>query len=173
VLIRPRRPEDLAGCVSLLGAVHTSDGYPANWPRNPTDWLVDDHGLAAWVAEDHGTLLGHIALNTVSASCAWPEWREACRPSVLLASVSRLFVAPASRERKIGTALITRAEEQATALGRPLVLDVAEHNRAAIRLYEHRGWRRVGTAALPAGDDGIALQLVLFVAPMQPLMTNT
>lgn len=80
-----------------------------------------------------------------------------------LAVVSRFFVAPHSRRRGIGQELMGCAEQEAGERGLHPVLDVADHNRAAIRFYEHRGWRLVGEADLPPGDEGHPLQLRLFV----------
>lgn len=166
MVVRSRRPEDIARCLAVLRDVHDFDGYPANWPRQPPRWLVADEAVDAWVAEEDGTLLGHLSLHSVDQSAAWPAWSEALGvPAERLRVVSRFFVSPHSRGRGAGAALMQRAEHCAAAQGTHLVLDVADHNHDAISFYEHRGWLQVGTAALPPGDQGLALRVLLFVAP--------
>jgi ribosomal protein S18 acetylase RimI-like enzyme len=65
----------------------------------------------------------------------------------------------------VGAALVERAEHEASDRELALVLDVAEHNNAAIAFWKDRGWRQVGTAMLPPGDEGRPLRLLLLVAP--------
>ena len=166
MVIRSRHLEDVARCVGVLRDVYDFDGYPTNWPRQPARWLLADRPLGAWVAEEDGRLLGHLSLHSADESAAWPASSEALRvPAERLAVVSRFFVSPHLRGRGAGAALMRRGEHCAAARGAQLVLDVADHNHDAIAFYEHRGWRQVGTAALPPGDEGHALRVLLFVAP--------
>jgi GNAT superfamily N-acetyltransferase len=163
-MLRPRRPEDLDGCLKMLREVHDVDRYPAIWPADPSAWLAGDDRLEAWVAEDDGTLLGHLSLHGTDASRARPQWREALPvPVERLAVVSRFFVGIHARRRGVGAALMGRAEEHAAARGLRLVLDVAAHNRSAIAFYERRGWRGVGTAELELSADPWTLRVALFV----------
>ena len=86
-------------------------------------------------------------------------------PVERLAVVSRFFVAPGARGRGIGSALMRTAEDHAAERDLRLVLDVADHNDDAIRFYERRGWKRVGTASLLLDDGHSVLPLLLFVLP--------
>ena len=166
-MIRARRDEDLDELVALLRTVYLSDSYPANWPKGATRWVQGDHALAAWVSEEHRKLVGHVALSTPDPARSWQDWQEALGlPPERLAVVRRLFVAPDNRRRGLATCLLERCQREAAGRGLHLVLDVAEDNHAAIAFWETHGWQRVGEATLPPGDEGRALRLWLFVAPV-------
>ena len=64
-------------------------------------------------------------------------------------SVARLYsiaVSAAARGRGVGDRLMADAERQAKRLGAAVLrLEVRPDNAAAIRLYEQRGYRRIGT----------------------------
>jgi ribosomal-protein-alanine acetyltransferase len=64
-------------------------------------------------------------------------------------SVARLYsiaVSAAARGRGVGDRLMADAEHQAKRLGAAVLrLEVRPDNAAAIRLYEQRGYRRIGT----------------------------
>jgi ribosomal protein S18 acetylase RimI-like enzyme len=64
----------------------------------------------------------------------------------------------------VATQLINAAEATGVDHGLQLVLDVADHNRAAIAFWKEHGWREVGQATLPPGDEGHQLRLLLLVA---------
>jgi GNAT superfamily N-acetyltransferase len=163
-MLRPRRPEDLEGCLAMLRDVHEADGYPTIWPAQPAAWLSGSDRLAAWVAEEDGKLVGHLSLHATDASRVRPQWCEALTvPAERLAVVSRFFVSTRARGRGVGGALMGHAEEHAVAHDLRLVLDVAAHNRSAIAFYERRGWRRVGTAELELSAEPWTLDLVVFV----------
>jgi GNAT superfamily N-acetyltransferase len=163
-MLRPRRTEDLEGALAMLREVHDADSYPAIWPADPAAWLTGNDRLAAWVAEESGSLLGHLSLHGTDASRARPEWIEGLGvPVERLAVVSRFFVSTRARRQGIGDALMQRAEEHAAHRGLGLVLDVAAHNHSAIAFYERRGWRRVGTAELELSAEPWTLGLVVFV----------
>ena len=87
--------------------------------------------------------------------------------------VSRLFVRPAARGRRLGEALLRTAMTFASEQGLSLVLDVVHERRpAAIRLYERLGWKLVGQRpdawVLP---DGSRPQLRLYLLPGDPPVT--
>jgi ribosomal protein S18 acetylase RimI-like enzyme len=147
--VRPRRPDDVAGCVTALAEVHRLDGYPTRWPADAAAWLTPERLLAAWVATADGRLAGHVALVA--------EEPDPDVPSAELASVSRLFVRPAARGQRIGEALLGTATAHAVEHGFGLVLDVvAEERSPAIALYERLGWRFVAERPAwwltPAGE---------------------
>ena len=163
-MLRPRRPEDLEPCVALLRGVHDADGYPTVWPADPASWLAGRDTLAAWVAEDVGAIVGHLALHRLSPARNGPPWRDALPvPVERLAVVSRFFVSTRARGQGVGGALMTRGEEHAAAHDLRLVLDVAAHDAASIAFYQRRGWRRVGAGELALSGDRGTLDVVVFV----------
>jgi GNAT superfamily N-acetyltransferase len=165
-MIRPRREQDLQRAAVALRTVYLSDGYPANWPKDPQRWIAGRQTIGAWVCEHGDQLVGHIALTAADADRAWPQWGEALNlKAESLAEVSRFFVTPNERTKGVGEGLMSSAERAAAGRGLHLVLAVADHNHAAISFYAKRGWHEVGRAALPPGDEGRALRLLLFVAP--------
>ena len=164
-MVRPRRDQDLQPLVVLLRSVYRADGYPANWPHEPIRWLAGARTIGAWTFEHHGDLVGHLALTRPDPDRAWPQWQQASQqPCERLAVMRRLFVAPDSRRNGVASQLIEAAERAAAEHGLRLVLDVADHNRAAIEFWRTHGWREVGEATLPPGDEGRGLRLLLFVA---------
>jgi ribosomal protein S18 acetylase RimI-like enzyme len=164
-MVRARSDEDLEPLVVLLRAVYLTDGYPANWPNDPRRWLAGSNTIAAWIFEQRGEVLGHLALTAPAPDRAWPEWQQACGVAgERLSVMRRLFVDPNSRRDGVATALVKTAEREAAARGMPLVLDVAADNRAAISFWKRHGWRDVGEASLPPGDEGRPLRLRLLVA---------
>jgi ribosomal protein S18 acetylase RimI-like enzyme len=147
-----------------LRSVYRADGYPANWPNDPIRWLAARRTLGAWVFERRGELVGHLALTTPDPDRAWPQWQEALQqPRERLAVMRRLFVAPAARRNGVATELTKAAEATAAERRLHLVLDVADHNRAAIEFWKTHGWREVGQAALPPGDEGHQIRVLLLV----------
>lgn len=110
-------------------------------------------------------MVGQVVLRPVPDPV--PGWVRAtglAAPDVLI--LSRLFVAPAGRGRRLGQALFRTAWEGARALGRRAILDVHHRNLAAVRLYEGEGWRRVATVD---GDwlepDGSVPRVHVYVSP--------
>jgi ribosomal protein S18 acetylase RimI-like enzyme len=164
-MVRARRDEDLERLVAVLEVVHESDGYPANWPKDPVRWLGGGRTIAAWVYEDQGEILGHLALTPPDPERNWPEWQEEQRPAERLAVMRRLFVARDRRRRGIARQLMRVAAGEASARQLYPVLDVSDDNHAAIAFWLAHGWREVGQASLPPGDEGRALRLVLLAAP--------
>src|SRR5436309_2740066 len=166
-MIRPRRDDDLERLVAVLGVVKRSDGYPANWPDDPVRWLAGHHTIAAWVCEEHDELVGHLALTHPDPDRNWPQWREGLGlPAQRLAVIRRLFVAPHRRRGGIASHLTTAAKREAATRGLHLVLDVSNSNGGAIAFWKAHGWRQVGRASLPPGEEGHALELVLLAAPV-------
>ncbi|MET7709476.1 GNAT family N-acetyltransferase [Micromonospora sp. NPDC005413] len=138
--IRRRRATDLDGCVAALAEVHRVDRYPLNWPAEPHRWLREPHPARAWVAVDaDAAIVGHVAVHRVPDPADGPPTRPT-------AEVARLFVSPAARGWALGSALLARARQWASARGTDLVLDVASSDAAAAALYERTGWRCTGTS---------------------------
>ena len=149
-IIRARRQDEIAMCVALLADVHVVDGYPTRWPTDPHDWLTPKNLLAAWVAEDKGALLGHVALCAATGDAAAPVWSAASGlPADQIAAVARLFVAPSARGRRLGAALLAAACAEAYSRRLRPALDVVDHDSAAMALYERAGWQRIASAPAP------------------------
>lgn len=159
--VRVRRSDDIAVCVALLADVHTADGYPLLWPADPARWLTSDNLLAAWVAGDGQTVLGHVTLRGAEDQTSAPAWSAATGlPPRQLAAVAKLFVAPSARGRGIGAALLATACAEARLRNLAPVLEVLDHDRAAIALYERMGWRRVASVPVPWAQAGDAPMLL-------------
>jgi ribosomal-protein-alanine N-acetyltransferase len=125
-VVRRRQADDLDACVAALAAVHDADAYPTAWPSDPVRWLTPTGMVDGWVSVDGSTVDGHLLL---------------CRSDGGGLEVSRLFVVPAARGGGVAKNLLSVARE--TVGDERLSLDVADHNRAAVALYEHTGWRRL------------------------------
>jgi GNAT superfamily N-acetyltransferase len=165
--IRVRRAADLDACTALLADVHAADGYPRHWPADPHAWLTPFLLLQAWVAEGAEVVVGHVALceaedDTAAVVCSVASGLPVDR----LAVVSRLFVAPQARGCGLGTGLLHTA--CTTAVSRRLrpALEVLDHDRAAIALYERVGWQRVASAqAAWALNQGECAVVHYYLAP--------
>jgi GNAT superfamily N-acetyltransferase len=169
MIIRARRQDEIDACVALLADVHAADGYPMYWPADPPRWLTPDNLLTAWVAEDENTLLGHVALCSAVGDSAAPLWSAASGLTTeRIAVVAKLFVAPSARGRGLGTALLAEACAEARTRDLRPALEVLDHDRGAIALYERTGWHRVASAPAPwarASGGEALLHYYLYIAP--------
>lgn len=145
--VRLRRGADLDRCVQVLAGVHAQDGYPVNWPGDPTGWLSQRSLLAAWVAELDGRVVGHVGMGRSGPGDAAAQlWsRREGVSTERTAVVSRLFAAPSARGHGIGTLLMNRVTEEARERGLHSVLDVVASDKSAVALYERLGWEHLGT----------------------------
>lgn len=167
MIIRPRTAQDLDACVSLAAELVTLDRYPPRWPFGMTmpEFVCSPNELAAWVADDAGVIVAHVALHRADGD---PLTDVACAASGLsaddLAVLARLFVAPGARRQGVATALIDTAMAEGARRDQRLVLDVATHFSAAVALYEARGWTRSGSMTLDLPGQP-PLDLWVFVGP--------
>ena len=167
MIVRARRQDDIDACLALLAEVHTADGYPLHWPADAPRWLTPEKLLAAWVAEDEGTVIGHVALCGAVGDAAAPLWSAASGlPPDRIAEVTRLFVAPGARGRGVGAALLAKAWAEARSRGLRSALEVLDHDQRAIALYERTGWRLVASVPAPwAQAAGGPALLHYYLAP--------
>ncbi len=165
VLIRARSGADLAACVSLLLEVHEADRYPRHLPSDVARFVVPEHETDAWVAEDRGRIVGHVALHRAADD---PTLAAAQRATGLepgrLAVVARLLVSPGRRRHGVGRALLDQAAACARERGQRAVLDVVQDAAAPVALYEASGWMRVEPLTLQLPGD-VRLDLWVYLAP--------
>ena len=165
VQIRPTIPADLDALAEILVEVHAHDGYPVEGVDFPRDWVELSDAIGQWTALLDGEPVGHVALMPPSAGDAAPalllQRQEAA--SARIAVLARLFVDPRARRRKAAKRLLDVVENKALEDGLIPVLDVMKKDRAAIRLYESRGWEVLGTIDHPvpesASEPGYAFAL--------------
>lgn len=166
--IRPRHDPDLGACATLLTAVHAADGYPVNLPHDPVAFLAPPDTLGAWVAEDGGRLVGHVALRSRTSAPVMAAAAAAAEVGAeRLAVVARLLVSPESRRRGVGRALLEAAARRALELGRRPVLDVVRSHTAAVALYDREGWDRAGEVEVTF-PSGQTVKELVFLAPRRP-----
>ena len=166
MIIRARRPDDLDASVGVMAEVHATDGYPLYWPADARSWLTPDRLLAAWVAEDEGTVVGHVTLCSAVGDAAAPLWSQASGlPPDRLAAIGRLFVAPRARGRGVGASLLAQACAEARLRRLRPALEVLDHDRGAIALYERLGWCRVASATAEWARAGGGQALLYYIAP--------
>lgn len=164
VSVRLRLPEDLPGCARVLAAVHAADGYPSWWPEDAAAWLAPSGLAAAWVAEHDSAIVGHVAMVQSVDDPVVTALTEA--PPDRLASVTRLFVAPAARGCDLGAALLDAVRDRAAAQGLHLMLDVVDDDGPAVSLYNRLGWRVVDRRTADwTTPEGRRLPVLVYVAP--------
>jgi GNAT superfamily N-acetyltransferase len=151
-------------CVAMLRQVHAQDGYPLIWPASPAGWLGGGGQAAAWVADDAGSISGHVALARPHAGEAASAWAGALSARVDdLLCVSLLFVAPQQRGHGIGTLLLSTALGAVRARGARAALEVVSLNLHAVALYRAQGWQEIGSVSYDWLPEGA--QSLLFVPP--------
>lgn len=162
--LRRRTPKDVAACARLIRVVHGESGYPVRLPEPPSAWLVDDV-TDAWVVEQEGGIVGHVALTPVGLDAVTrSHWREMTGhdPSELVC-VSRLFVRPRVRGQGIGAALLDVAAEEGRRRGLHPVLEVVSPSKGKIGLLDERGWRLLSMDAWRESPD--RLRVHCYAAP--------
>jgi GNAT superfamily N-acetyltransferase len=140
-----RRAEDLERLTHVAEAA-SADGYPPHRSAELRDFIAAGDELAALVCELDGDVIGHVALHGRAAPAVMDLATDVLGASPSsLAAVARLFVDPAARRLRVGTALLEAATQRAHDLRRRPILDVWQGLDGAMRLYESApGWRRVG-----------------------------
>lgn len=139
LIIRTRTDDDVGAVVGILADSHRTDRYPVMAEHISSSWLVEK-GAPAWVAELDGVVVGHAAVAGTP-----PEALE----------LTRVVVSSSARGSGVAAALLDAVESHAASVSSPLFLEVLEHNAAAIRLYERRGWHATSSAPVDwFGLDG-------------------
>jgi GNAT superfamily N-acetyltransferase len=170
VVIRERRDEDLAARTQLARLVHDVGGYPP--------YLLDDRlgefiqssdAIAAWVAETHRRLVGHVALHSCRSQAVMSVASAMAEGSTdRFGVVARLFVPPAARRTGVACTLLQTAAAHAVGLGLRPMLDVVTQFQPAITLMNHVGgnvWvKRVGTVTVALPDSN-SIDEFVYLAP--------
>ena len=165
MLIRPRRPDDLAACADLVRDVHAADRYPRYLPDDIASFLAPPDPYGCWVADEGGEVLGHVALVPRGLEATLEVAAGALgRPADQLAVVARLLVSPRARGRGAGRMLLAAATADAAARGLRPVLDVDTDLAPAIALYESQGWTCAGAVTVRWGD-GRTLAEYVYLGP--------
>jgi GNAT superfamily N-acetyltransferase len=166
--IRPRRPKDLPACARLLRVVATEHQYPARWPDAPRSWLAGPDVLGAYVAEEYGEILGHVAIATVPRNgISRVRWQEITgQDTTRLRRISRLFVRRRVRGQHIATDLLDVAVADIRSQGLLPVLDVVSTSTDGIAFVEKRGWKLL--AMDPWGSKTEHLRIHYYAAPPAP-----
>lgn len=160
-LLRARTSADLPDLVEVLAEQQPATRYPLRWPLPfPVEqFLVRETEEQAWVAEQGGRVVGHVAVGAVGSLELAAQFQEALGTDEL-ANVSVLFVAQRLRGSGLGGRLLDTAVAWARARGRLPVLDVVQGHAPAVAVYRHRGWQEVGQARpawLPADQPPVLL----------------
>jgi GNAT superfamily N-acetyltransferase len=156
--------------VRALALVAAADGYPSRWPADPAEWLRCTRRVGAWVAERDGYPVGHVVLRhprpEPGGDAPVALWSATTgQPADRAAVLVRLFVVPDARGTGLGSALVTAACAAAADRRLHPVLDVADANRAAVRLYQRLGWTLLGSYEDTFGDGGPPDLLRCFAGP--------
>lgn len=167
VLIRERTDADIPDLVHIIGRVQEQDRYPILVPKGGFDrFLTQPTSIAAWVAVDeHGTLLGHVALNaeTSAPAMALVNSFDDARSAIY---VSRLFVDLDRRGSGAGRGLLDHARREAVRRGCLPALDVVDIPAAAdaIALYERNDWTEIGRVGFELVDADVTERVFVFVS---------
>jgi len=163
--IRPRRPSDVDALLEMAHLVKELDGYPPRGPLDRSSFVAPPQEVAAWVAEDGGMVVGHVALHTRGAPVTMSlVSRHARTEPDELAVVARVLVCPTARRVGVAHALLVVAVTDAHRRGLLPILEVATHLRGAVALYESCGWDRAGEVTIEVPDEP-DLQCYVYVGP--------
>ena len=125
-------------------------------------FLTDPDPLAAWVAEDGGRIVGHVATNSHSHRAVMDLVRTAGIDRQV-GVIARLLVDPDRRRQGIGAKLLDKARSHIVSLGLAPVLDVVADSSPAVSLYRSTGWTEIGEVTFNA--PGKTTSELIFLAP--------
>lgn len=162
-LIRPRTHADIDKCVSLLKHIQDTDGYPQGI-GDLRGFLTKDYIHDAWVAEDTGTIIGHISTGHPSEDLAIHLWQTLHPGNAAIAVLSRLFISCDHRKEGLSDRLVEAAVAFHAKKGIRLLLWVVVANEAAIRLYNRLRWVKFGTTTYTY-EEGRTMEAICFASP--------
>lgn len=162
VTIRPTIAGDLDALATALIEVHATDGYPVEGVENARGWVELPDPIGQWTALLDGRPVGHVALIRPQIDMATLcSFEQVARKTYVMAELARLFVRPDARGRFIASELMETAEKFADFQGLTLVLEVLQKDSQAIRLYQKRGWIRIGASRHHVAGGGFALSVCM------------
>ncbi|EMC92782.1 hypothetical protein BAUCODRAFT_77041 [Baudoinia panamericana UAMH 10762] len=164
ITVRERAARDVDECVELLELVYQRDGYPVQGTANAVSFLTGESTWRAWVAEEQGRIVGHIAVSSPSNDDLAVALHRSIYGNQAIAVLERLFVHPTARGCGAASALMQTAQSYGASKGQRLVLFALIKDRNAIRLYERLGWRNFGTALYNYGN-GKQMDAICFCTP--------
>ena len=158
ITLRPAGPADNE-LLAEMGARTFADTFgPDNTPENMAAYLAASFSPARQAAElaEPGTLF--LIAVAEGAAQGYVRLREGPAPACVSGArpleIVRLYARQAFIGRGVGAALMRASLAEAARRGCDTVwLDVWEHNPRAQAFYERWGFRKVGTAVFPLGDD--------------------
>lgn len=163
--IRVRTDDDLDACIRLAEVVHERDNYPKYMLTNLETFVAMPGALQAWVAEDDGTIVGHVALHPhTTVEAVGLACEKLLVPPDRLGVVARLFVAPDARRHGVARALLDTAAAEARARELEPMLDVGTYLTDAVGFYDRAGWQRIGEVT-HVFESGERLDELVYVAP--------
>jgi GNAT superfamily N-acetyltransferase len=173
VTIRPRREEDIPALADVLVRVHELDGYPVEGVADPESWLRHANELQSWTAIESGRPIGQITLTIAQPQDETARvWRQHTnKPTVRLATPSRLFVDPNFRNSGAGRLLMETALDFAHAQELAIAFDVMRKDRAAIRLYERLGAQHLADTQHRHGE-GASEPAAIYTIPERQAQTD-
>ncbi|MFF1632672.1 GNAT family N-acetyltransferase [Leifsonia sp. NPDC058248] len=139
VVIGPGRPGDVDQCVALwISAIESRDEHPAPTGAAERCRAKFSHPATSFVVARSGDGIVGFGLVTVPGTGASGDPADA-------AYLALLAVRPGAQGRHAGSRLLDVLTQETRSGGHPvLVLHVLASNRAAVALYEARGWRAHG-----------------------------
>ncbi|KXT12651.1 hypothetical protein AC579_4496 [Pseudocercospora musae] len=165
VSVRPRLEEDLPECIEVLKRVYERDGYPVGVDGKYLPFLQNASIEHSWVAENDGSIVGHVAIGKASdKDVAVALWRQQFPEAEVIAVMERLFVDPKARGNGVAAKLIETAVNWSKETSVRLVLFVLLKDKNATALYERLGWTQFGTTTFCYGD-GEQMKALCFVSP--------
>lgn len=136
--VREASERDAGAITQLWTEAYVGEGEGGRTaPYSEAELLETARQGQVFVAEREGTVIGVVALSAPGAAGRAVAQAEE-------AELSRLVVAAAARRLGVGQALVGHCHEQASAAGwSAIALWSRRYQRAAHRLYESLGYRRV------------------------------
>ena len=162
-MVRLRTSSDMDELVDLASHVRAVDGYPVYLPEGGLRrFLIDPDPLVAWVAEDGGRIVGHVATNSHSHRSVMDLVRTAGIDRQV-GVIARLLVDPGVRRHGIGAKLLDTARSHIVSMGLAPVLDVVAGFSPAVSLYRSSGWMEIGEVTFEV--PGQKISELVFLAP--------
>ncbi|CAN5409379.1 GNAT family N-acetyltransferase [soil metagenome] len=151
--VRLRRDRDVPTCARLVRRAFFEGQFPGQHDEEPRLWLTDPDVVGAWVTEQDGEVVAHVAISRVDShldAVTSLRWRESTGhvPSDLLA-VSRLFVRPRFRGQGIAATLIDVACAEIRSRGHVPVYEVTTTSSLPPPYSRDHGWRLRSTEPWP------------------------